>query len=100
MLFIDASKDYVVDRPFNRFRREDVNRILDVYRQRLEIPGYSRRVGIEELRRNEFNLSLPRYIEPPRPPVDLDAMRLSISRLESKLDDAGEKMKALLKDWE
>ncbi|MBR0225514.1 MAG: N-6 DNA methylase [Thermoguttaceae bacterium] len=100
VLFIDASKDYVVDRPFNRFRREDVNRILDVYRQRLEIPGYSRRVGIEELRRNEFNLSLPRYIEPPRPLVDLDAMRLSISRLESKLDDAGKKMKALLKDWE
>lgn len=63
VLFIDASKGFIKDGKQNRLRACDVKRIADTYRDRLTIPGYSREVSRSEIRRNQYNLNIPRYVD-------------------------------------
>ena len=67
IFMIDASAGFMKDGPKNRLRAQDIHKIVDVFTKRLEVPKYSRMVAIEEIERNEFNLSLPRYIDSQTP---------------------------------
>jgi len=60
---IDASGGFMKDGPKNRLRARDIHKIVTVFSQQIEIPGYSRLVSLAEIERNEFNLNLPRYID-------------------------------------
>ena len=72
VLIIDASKGFVKDGNQNRLRACDVKRIADTYRERKTIPGYSRVVTRDEIRRNDYNLNIPRYVDSSEPPVKHD----------------------------
>lgn len=63
IFMIDASAGYMKDGPKNRLRDMDLHKIVDVFTRQLELPKYSRMVGIEEIEKNDFNLNLPRYID-------------------------------------
>ena len=63
IFMIDASKGFMKDGPKNRLRSQDIHKIVDTFTKRLDIPGYSRMVSLEEIEKNEFNLNLPRYID-------------------------------------
>ena len=63
IFMIDASSGYLKDGNKNRLRDCDLHQIVDVFNKRLEIPKYSRLVGVEEIERNDFNLNIPRYID-------------------------------------
>lgn len=62
ILFIDASLGFVKDDKQNRLRAKDIRKITDTYKQRMTIPGYSREVSRDEIRENEYNLNIPRYV--------------------------------------
>jgi type I restriction enzyme M protein len=62
IFMIDASVGFVKDGPKNRLREQDIHKIVDVFRKRLDVPKYSRMVSLEEIEKNEFNLNLSRYI--------------------------------------
>ena len=70
VFLIDAGAGFQKDGPKNRLRSQDIHKIVDVFTKRLEIPGYSRMVGLDEIEKNEFNLNLPRYIDS-RSPEDI-----------------------------
>jgi len=63
IFMIDASQGFMKDGPKNRLRAQDIRKIVDTFKGRLDIPGYSRMVSLEEIEKNEFNLNLPRYID-------------------------------------
>lgn len=63
VLIIDASKGFVKDGKQNKLRACDIRKIADTYRDRVEIPGFSRVVSREEIRRNDYNLNIPRYVD-------------------------------------
>ncbi len=63
IFMIDASAGYMKDGNKNRLRDMDIHRIVDVFNRQLEIPKLSRMVPIDEIKRNEFNLNIPRYID-------------------------------------
>lgn len=63
VLFIDASRGFVKDGTQNRLRACDIRRIADTWRLRREQPGYSRLVSRNEIRRNDYNLNIPRYVD-------------------------------------
>jgi type I restriction enzyme M protein len=63
IFMIDASVGFVKEGPKNRLRAQDIHRIVDAFTRRLEVPRYARMVSFEEIEKNEFNLSLPRYID-------------------------------------
>ena len=63
IFMVDASSGYLKDGNKNRLRDCDLHQIVDVFNKRLEIPKYSKMVGVEEIEKNDFNLNLPRYID-------------------------------------
>lgn len=72
VLIIDASKGFIKDGKQNKLRACDVKKIADTYRERKEILGYSRVVTRDEIRRNEYNLNIPRYVDSSEAPVKYD----------------------------
>ena len=63
IFMVDASHAYLKDGNKNRLRGMDIHKIVDTFNKQLEIPGYSRRVTLEEIAANEYNLNIPRYID-------------------------------------
>ena len=63
VLFINADREYQEGKNQNRLRPEDIEKITHVYRNKLEIPKYSRFVSIEELEKENFNLNIRRYVD-------------------------------------
>ena len=72
VLFIDASKGFEKQGKQNKLRACDVKKIADTYRERKEITGFSRMVTRDEIRRNEYNLNIPRYVDSSEAPVKYD----------------------------
>lgn len=63
IFMIDGSEGYIKDGNKNRLREQDLHKIVDVFRGQKEVSGYSRFVPNEEIRINEYNLNIPRYID-------------------------------------
>lgn len=63
VLVIDASKCFVKDGKQNKLRACDIRRIADAVRLRSSISGFSRTVSRNEIRQNDYNLNIPRYID-------------------------------------
>ncbi|MCQ2339203.1 MAG: type I restriction-modification system subunit M [Paludibacteraceae bacterium] len=72
ILFIDASKGFEKQGKQNKLRACDVKKIADTYRERKEIPSFSCVVTREEIRRNEYNLNIPRYVDSSEAPMKYD----------------------------
>ena len=69
IFMIDASKGFQKDGAKNRLRERDIHRIVDVFTEQREVPGYSRMVPLTETasEANDYNLNIPRYIDSSEP---------------------------------
>jgi type I restriction enzyme M protein len=63
IFMIDAGKGFVKDGNKNRLRHQDIHKIVDVFNKQLDLPKYSRMVGVAEIEKNDYNLNIPRYID-------------------------------------
>ena len=63
VLIIDASKGFAKEGKNNKLRASDIRRIADTVRERRTTPKYSRVVSREEIRANDYNLNIPRYVD-------------------------------------
>ncbi|MCH3920533.1 MAG: type I restriction-modification system subunit M [Sphaerochaeta sp.] len=63
ILFIEASKYFMKEGKNNKLRASDIKRITDAFIKRKDIPKFSRVISREEIRENEYNLNIPRYID-------------------------------------
>ena len=63
ILVIDASKHFTKGKDHNILQDKDIARIVDTYSQRTENTGYSHLVSLDELKKNDYNLNIPRYVE-------------------------------------
>ncbi len=63
VLIIDASKGFAKEGKNNKLRARDIKKIADTYKERIEIPNFSRRVSRASIRENEYNLNIPRYVD-------------------------------------
>lgn len=72
ILFVDASNDFEKTKNQNTLRAEDVDRIVSTYRERREFPRYAHRATLAEIGANDFNLSIPRYVDTFEDDVSVD----------------------------
>ena len=63
ILVIDASKHFTKGKDHNILQDKDIARIVDTYSQRIESTGYSHLVSLDELKKNDYNFNIPRYVE-------------------------------------
>lgn len=80
VVLINADRDYREGKAQNFLRAEDISRIVHAYRtlasgERDELPGYARRVPVEEIEGEDFNCNIRRYVDnaPPPEPHDVRA---------------------------
>lgn len=63
VLIIDASKGFVKEGKNNKLRASDIKKIVDVVVERKSVEKFSRVVTKDEIRENEYNLNIPRYVD-------------------------------------
>ena len=63
VLIVDASKGFEKVGKNNKLRASDIKRIVDTVTSRVDIDKYSRKVSRDEIRKNEYNLNIPRYVD-------------------------------------
>lgn len=63
ILVIDASKGFVKEGKNNKLRSSDIRRIVDAYEAREDVERFCRVVPKQEVRNNDYNLNIPRYVD-------------------------------------
>lgn len=63
VLIVDASKGFIKVGKNNKLRASDIKRIVDVVTKRESVQKFSKVVSRDEIRKNEYNLSIPRYVD-------------------------------------
>lgn len=87
VLFIDASNDFEKDGNKNKLSEENIAKIIDTYRNRKAIAKYSYVAPISEIKENDYNLNIPRYVDTfeEEEPIDLDAVANQLQGIEKDI---------------
>lgn len=72
VLIIDASKHFAKEGKNNKLRASDIKRIVDVVKSRCNVDKFSRVVSLDEIRANDYNLNIPRYVDSSEAPESWD----------------------------
>ncbi|MCY0965690.1 type I restriction-modification system subunit M [Parathalassolituus penaei] len=75
VLFINADREYREGKAQNHLRPEDIDKIINAYRNGGDIPGYARAVPVSEIKAEGYNCNIRRYVDnaPPPEPQDVRA---------------------------
>lgn len=89
ILFIDASGSdhYEKVKTQNVLRPKDIELIIETYRNRTELPKYSKKSTLEEIAKNDFNLNIPRYVDTfeAEENIDIEAIAKEIKALDETI---------------
>ncbi len=100
VLFINAAEHFEKGKRQNHLLPEHIEEIVSTYQFRKEEPRYSRRVSMEEIEGNDFNLNISRYISTAvaEKEVDLRAVNAELRALEQNIVTATKKHNEFLKE--
>lgn len=100
VLFIDASKEFISGKNQNSISDEHLEKILNCYKNRAETPKYSHLASLKEIKENDFNLNIPRYVDSfeEEEEIDIKAVGLEIKTLEDDLSKVRGEMSEILKE--
>ncbi len=100
ILFIDASKDFEPGKNQNRLRDEDIEKIINTYKDRKEIEKYSHLATMEEIKENECNLNIPRYVDTfeEEEEIDLDEVMAELEKIDKEEKEVTEELNKYLRE--
>lgn len=92
VLFINASgpENYGKKKRQNELRPQDIEKIVGTYRERTEEAQYSRRVSMDEIRENGYNLNITRYVstDQAEEEVNLETVHGNLAAIEKRIQEA------------
>lgn len=94
ILFIDASREFEKGKNQNHLSDENIAKIFDTYKNREEIEKYSHKASLDEIKENEFNLNIPRYVDTfeEEEPIDLAQVSEEIKKINTEMVDIDKKI--------
>ena len=102
VLFVDASGEgnYEKGKNQNILRDSDIARIVSTYEARETVDKFSYRASRDEIRENDYNLNIPRYVDTfeEEALVDIDEVKQNIAKIEAELAEVQAKMASYLKE--
>lgn len=100
VMFIDASNEYQSGKNQNALLDDHVNKIVEAYRNREDVLKYAHLASYEEIKENDFNLNIPRYVDTfeEEEEIDIEAVQQEIEQLEAELAEVRGKMHIYLKE--
>jgi type I restriction enzyme M protein len=102
VLFINASDEehFEKGKRQNRLLPEHIDKIIDTYQFRKEEDRYSRRVSMEEIEKNDFNLNISRYVSTAKPELEINLadVNSSLVNIEQSIVSATKEHNKYLKE--
>ena len=100
VLFINAAEHFEKGKRQNRLTEEHIAKIIDTYQFRKEEERYSKRVSMERIAEEGYNLNISRYISTAtaEEEVELQAVNAELVTLEQEIESARDKHNAFLKE--
>ena len=92
VLFINAAEHYEKGKRQNQLLPEHIDKIVDTYQYRKEEERYARRVALEEIENNDYNLNISRYVSTAESEeeIDLAAVHARLTDIEKRIAEAAE----------
>lgn len=87
VLFIDASNGFEKQKNSNKLRPEDIDRIVETYLKHEDVDKYAHVASFEEIKENDFNLNIPRYVDTfeEEDPIDLVQVSDNLAKVEADI---------------
>lgn len=100
VLFINAAEHYEKGKRQNQLLPEHIDKIIDTYQHRKEEARYARRVSMEEIEKNDFNLNISRYVSTAEAEeeIDLKAVHSELVSLDQRIEAATKRHNEFLKE--
>ena len=96
VLFIDASGEgnFEKGKNQNKLRDCDIEKIVTTYKSRAVVEKYSYAATYEEIKANDYNLNIPRYVDTfeEEELIDIDEVKRNIAAIETELAEVQAKM--------
>ena len=100
ILFIDASNEFEKGKNQNVLRNSDVDKIIETYKNRKTIEKYSYVATIEEIKENDYNLNIPRYVDTfeEEEEIDIAEVQSRLKERETKINGLQQELNKQLKE--
>ena len=100
VLFINAAEHYAKGKRQNQLTDEHIGKIIETYQFRKEEDRYSKRVGMDRIAEEGFNLNISRYIRTTigEEDIDLSNTQKELVRIESQIREATSKHNIFLRE--
>jgi type I restriction enzyme M protein len=94
VFFVDASREFVSGKNMNTLSEAHISKIMETYAARAEEEKYAHVAEFAEIKENDFNLNIPRYVDTfeEEEEIDIDAVQVEIDDLEKELVEVRKQM--------
>ncbi len=101
-LFIDASKEFVKEGKKNKLKVHNREKILKTYTERKAIKHFSALASVEQIKENDYNLSVNRYMEQEdtKEIIDIKALNGEISQIVERQSALRNSLESIIKELE
>lgn len=95
ILFIDASKDFIKCKKQNELAPEHIEKIIEAYKRRENIERYAHVATMDEIKANNYNLNIPRYVDTSdtEEEIDLSAVMENIKDIDKEISSVAAELK-------
>lgn len=100
VLFIYAAEEYDKLSNMNQLQPVNIERIVETYQDYVDSDKYSRVVELSEVKENDYNLSVTRYVDifDPPEPIDIQKVWNKLKKLEKQRKETTQKLETYLKE--
>ena len=98
VLFIDASKLFEKQKKQNVMNEEHIDRVLELYKNRTDVDKTAHVASFEEIKANDFNLNIPRYVDSTEkePEIELGQLTSRMEETNRAIKEGNESLLGLL----
>ena len=100
ILFIDASKEFEKVGNKNNLKNKNIEKIFETYKNRKEVKKYSHKASLAEIKENDFNLNIPRYVDTfeEEEQIDIEKVAKKLKELNKNETDLQSKISEFCKE--
>lgn len=99
VLFIDASREFNKEKTQNNIDKNHIQKIVDTYKNKKILDKYSYKATFEEIKNNNYNLNIARYIDTFEEEEKVDRKK-EIEKIEKELNEIKVQMSRYLQEFE
>ncbi|QOW27214.1 type I restriction-modification system subunit M [Bacillus cereus] len=98
VLFIDASNEFTKEKNQNKLSKENIDKIVETYKKREDVEKYAHIATFDEIKENDFNLNIPRYVDTfeEEAPVDMAAIGSTIKDIRKEKEKLESSLYAMI----